>query len=362
MVRFAPLLLTATLASVAAAAPVAAPGFVAPEDDINVVEAYKNNLRLEDYMNHKSGDGAEATEAVRRETLNLDDYADEDEEIRKAYAASPRLGEYMYPERLSVRATSSSSNAGGNATMDLCSNQGAEMFDIKQTTLNDCWLAAAMLTMAYLDPWWPISRFATPGGRIAASRATVTLTPSLNTDGSATTYTHVFHTSQLDSSTPYSTADDHWWPAAIEDAVWAFGSSTGDSNILMNGGYATDGLRLLTGYEPTYINTTPNNKDEIFSRLKSAKTSPVLLTTLGSGTAVLQKWHVYAVLDAVTASNGTQLVALRNPHGFGQWYEFENIYGDATNIAYLLHGETGPGQTYTNITATKTTINTTTKA
>jgi len=207
-----------------------------------------------------------------------------------------------------------------------------------------------MLSMAYVEPWWPISRFSTgnvtldrnSAALLNLSSATITLTPR-----NSPNFTHEFKTSYLDSrAIPYSTADEHWWPAAVESAVWAFGNSTSQPTILMDGGRPADGLYLLTGYD---ANFTPKGTPAttLFTRMQRAMDSPVLLTTSSQGTKYLQAWHIYAVLAAVIDSTGKKQVALRNPlkvGAGGDWYDLDTIFNDIENIVWLPGGQNGPNQ------------------
>jgi hypothetical protein len=203
-------------------------------------------------------------------------------------------------------------------------------------TLNDCWLASTMLTMSYVNAWWPISRFDVARDALDVSAAVVRLTPP------GGEFNHTVELATLFSEgVAFSAADEHWWPAAIEASVLAYGQATGRPQILLDGGKASDGLQLLTGY---VADATPNDApmDEVFSRMQNPEKSPILLVTLATGTTTLQAWHVYAVLGSLTDSNGDRRVLLRNPLGFGQWYLLDDVYSDIANVIYLPNGENGP--------------------
>jgi hypothetical protein len=228
------------------------------------------------------------------------------------------------------------------------------------------------MSLALINEDWILNRIKTRDNDMAVMQAEVRLTPTGEYQAHKTYWVKLWDLEEKRTAgIQYSTANQYWWPAAIEHAVWAYGNDTGFPGVLNDGGLPGNALTLLAGYtswnyfpnpkaaepyrqDPKFT-MDPNNDrkpaDKVYELSLKSSTTPVLLATYNgdlSGVAEADRKlvpaHVYTICGAATLANGVKMMAVRNPWGTGAWYELEAILPEIELIAHLPASQNGPNQ------------------
>lgn len=197
---------------------------------------------------------------------------------------------------------------------------GVSYDDVVQGSIGDCYLAAALSSVAHADPklienaikdngdgTFDVRFFEAQGYSGPMKAVTITIDGDLPTNGT--------------QSTKYAKARDgkELWPALIEKA---YASWKGGYEAIGNGGIAGDVTQALSGKRAGYTNTKFANGDAVFRQIQEGAKShrPMAAGTHGKDSGVdytgsgVYAWHMYTVLGAVE-EGGAKYVQLRNPWG-----------------------------------------------
>lgn len=199
--------------------------------------------------------------------------------------------------------------------------------------LPDCWLDAAMVSMADLYNDFLRARVVTDDGGVYKARVGVILTLK----GEKRTYWVNYLDAVTNKVLPGMNSDGSgaWWPAAIESAVQMWGNDHNNTEIFQKGGYPADAIEFLTGVSSS--SWFPQDDQEWWEHMQLGSKIPVLLGTRGDTdekkTQRLISWHIYTVLNAEII-NGVKWVTLRNPWHDTQRHRLDDIMGDIKHISH----------------------------
>lgn len=205
-------------------------------------------------------------------------------------------------------------------------DEAAEFFDPVQGGLGDCWLIAAMSSVAWALPYTVAQRSRATGAN------NTQFTNQFEFVDPANGQTHTFEaTDQIvvwsGTSSPmygHSSETGEIWPAMVEKAyaMWRGGTTDDHPDLtVLNGGDPVHASAALTGRKPQYTWTASTSTTDLLHLVKSHSASyrtldPMTAWTYGSGDdspdkvnysdANLVAGHAYSVLGWTT---GPQLVS-----------------------------------------------------
>ncbi|MEZ5383637.1 MAG: C2 family cysteine protease [Microthrixaceae bacterium] len=198
------------------------------------------------------------------------------------------------------------------------SEDGPSPSDVSQGGLGDCWLAAAMASMA-----------STSGGRARLQRmikdnqdGTYTVTFA---DGEQVTVDADLYVDGAQNPAYAGVSSGALWPAILEKA-YAMRARDGFGGI--EGGHAGDAFRVLGGYEVDTLALNPRlrrdpSNDSIVKLIQGqlSDSKPVTASSSGTDAEGHRFGHAWTVLDA-----NEKYVTVRNPWGTNPYSGNEDLW------------------------------------
>ncbi len=216
--------------------------------------------------------------------------------------------------------------AGVGGLVDEFTDESAMEFDdVEQGAIGDCYLAAAMSAVIYMDAEQVVRTGLVREIRDDQGRAThfvvrfydawgdpedIQIDADLVRKNGRVTYARSMDT---------RTGAEEWWPSMVEKA---YAKWHGGYAKIGDGGWAGDVMQAMTGSTATYRDLKHLSDKSIHRSIRSTLDADraVVAGTFGeedevdySGTNIYA-WHAYSVLDAREADD-TYYVTLRNPWG-----------------------------------------------
>jgi calpain-15 len=225
---------------------------------------------------------------------------------RDTFEPAPRPNPFALPDP-------AAGTWGPGTPTELFDDNGPTADDARQNGIGDCWMVAALSSLAHVDPG-AIRDMIRPVGnnqydvRLFFRDETGQLKPHMiRVDGTP---------SQPGSPAMRPTDGDRdgtpeVWASLVEKAL----AKAKGGYPAINGGDALEaGIHLLTGQDARGIQVPGQNPETVWAALEENKRVPVTVAGLVDGSPGPFANHAFAVLET-SVENGRRMVTMRNPLG-----------------------------------------------